>query len=120
MFSLKGILSGLVLCSLDCTCLVTNVLAEAAGNDAPCHHMAMEVGSDKQPTENCCQEKMEAWKEAVEQEKDDTPDKVPVTITTRYWEQVTLPTTPTNIWARPSDKSQPAHISSWNTIRLIV
>ena len=117
---LKRLLSFFCLCSIGCTCLVMDTLAQAAGNEAPCHHMAMEMGANEQPTENCCQEKMEAWNEAVEQEKNDTPSEVQAIITTPHWEETVLPTTLKNTWARPPDRNPPAHIYSWNTVRLII
>ncbi len=119
---LKRILNFLCLCSLGCTCLVTNAVAETFGNEAPCHHVAMEIGAEEQPTENCCKEKMEAWREAVQQNDGIKIDDVPVVVISPYHLALIGPqeATPYKQGAHRHKPRPPAHIYSWKTIRLIL
>lgn len=120
---LKRLLSFLCLCSLSCTCLVTSTLAQSAGvDDAPCHHMeVMDMGGEEPQKENCCTEKTEAWREAVQQDDGTELDDIPVAFQTHNYLDFQRPAeTPYRSDASHQEPRPSAYLYSWNKIRLIL
>ncbi len=117
----RKLLCFLVVCSLGCTCLLTNALAQESKSIPPCHVIAM--GSDDEPAkENCCTDKMEARREVARITLQDFQfdNTVIVALAEQPYWQLTEALGKEHTLVTVDRIAPPWHIDSWNTVRLIL